>query len=284
MVELTWVEALPACPDRPDDGHKGTFGTVAVVGGNATMPGAAALTATAALRGGAGLAKIVAPPKVLPAVLALQPSATGLTFDDVAELRGDGRTVLAIGPGLGRGRKVPGFVNAFLDWENPLVVDADGLNALPECGTVRPADRPWVLTPHPGEFRRLAEAYEVDGDPTDPDARPGAAAALARATDAVVVLKGRHTIVSDGERAYRNATGNPALATAGSGDVLTGVVASLLAQGMDAFEAAVLAVYLHGDAADAWAAVHGRSGMLAMELADGLPGAFERRRRVEPRG
>ncbi len=114
-----------------------------------------------------------------------------------------------------------------------------------------------------------------DRDPTDPERRPAAAAALSEATGAVVVLKGQHTVVSDGRRIYRNMTGNPALATAGTGDVLTGVVAGLMAQGAGPWEAATAGVHLHGRAADRWAQRHGtRRGLLAMELADEVVGAI----------
>ena len=159
----------------------------------------------------------------------------------------------------------------------PMVFDADALNVLADQGDLLQAGRaggPRVLTPHPGEFRRLAEPLGITLDPTDPKQRLDAAAALAKALSAVVLLKGRHTVISDGERYATNTTGNPALATAGSGDVLTGLVAALLAQGMDAFDAAHLAAHVHGRAADQWAAKHGRAGLRAMDLADGIPDAL----------
>jgi NAD(P)H-hydrate epimerase len=134
------------------------------------------------------------------------------------------------------------------------------------------------MTPHPGEFKRLATALGIARSGTDPDQRPNAAGELARAHKAIVVLKGHRTIVSDGERVYVNTTGNPALAAAGSGDVLTGLIAALIAQKVEPFDAAVLGVYLHGLAADLWAAEHGKSGMLARELAERLPDAFEQHR------
>lgn len=277
---LKWIEQLPDLPLRPDDGHKGTFGTVVVVGGSLRMPGAPALCATAALRSGVGLVKIAGALQVLSSVLAIQPSATGVGLKDLGAVKADSQSVLAIGPGLGQERGLDVMVRGFLDWPNPLVVDADGLNALAVGGRFeRAADQPWVLTPHPGEFRRLAESLGIEGDPIDPNQRPAAAAALARATNAVVVLKGQHTIVTDGKRAYRNDTGNPVLATAGTGDVLTGLIAGLIAQslpqGGDVFDAAVLGAYLHGSAADAWKIKHGSRGMLAMELAGELPGVID---------
>ncbi|MEM6853932.1 MAG: NAD(P)H-hydrate dehydratase [Planctomycetota bacterium] len=269
---LEWIEQLPELPTRPDDGHKGTFGTVVVVGGSLWMPGAPALCATAALRSGAGLVKIAGALPVLSSVLAVQPGATGVGLKDLGAVRGDGKSVLAIGPGLGQEPGMDTLVRGFLDWPNPLVIDADGLNTLAVGGGFeRAVGLPWVLTPHPGEFRRLAEALGIDGDPVDPEQRPAAAAALAEATGAVVLLKGRHTVVTDGKRVYRNLTGNPALATAGTGDVLTGLIAGLMAQGAEAFDAAMAGAYLHGNAADRWADAYGRRGMLAMDLANLLP-------------
>ncbi|MEM1109124.1 MAG: NAD(P)H-hydrate dehydratase [Planctomycetota bacterium] len=273
MAELVEVDEMPALSARPVDGHKGTFGTVVVVGGSLRMPGAPALCATAALRSGAGLVKVAGPLQVLASVLTIQPSATGVGLKDLGAAKGDGKSVLAIGPGLGREAGVGTMVRGFLDWPNPLVVDADGLNALAEeGGWSRSPDSPWVLTPHPGEFRRLAKTLEIDGDPTDPQSRPAAAAALAEATGAVVVLKGAGTIVTDGRRVFRNATGsNPVLATAGTGDVLTGLIAGLIAQGTDPFNAAVLGTAIHGETADRWSQQNGSRGLLAVELANALP-------------
>ncbi len=138
------------------------------------------------------------------------------------------------------------------------------------------------MTPHPGEFRRLASAVGLDLDDAaaiDPARRVDSAGALAREHDAVVVLKGAGTVVTDGQRFAVNTTGNPALATAGSGDVLTGLIAALIAQHMSPFEAAALGAHLHGLAADRWADRHGPSGLTAQDLARELPDAFEQIRR-----
>lgn len=279
MDELVRVPQVPEAPLRDLAGHKGTFGTVVVVGGGTMMIGAPALTATAALRSGAGLVKIAAEPSLISAILTIQPSATGMSGEELDRLEPGSQQVLAVGPGLGQDdvavRRVAGLWRS----QHPVVLDADGLNCRAKLGRLEaPAGVARVVTPHPGEYRRLAGALGLEGDPIDPDRRPDAAATLARTLGAVVVLKGRHTVVCDGRRFYVNHTGNPALATAGSGDVLTGLVAALMAQGMDPFAAAVLGVYLHGDAADAWAAAHGPSGLIAMDLAAALPDAFQRRR------
>lgn len=275
---------IPPPPSRPDDAHKGTFGTVIVLGGCDTMIGAPALCARAALRSGVGLVKVACPPDVLPFVLTIEPSATGIAIgDEPAEVLAqldladpDKKAVLAVGPGLGQ-RSVRGeLVEALLAGPRAIVLDADGLNLLAKRlrsggDAIEPA-APLVLTPHPGEYKRLASALGIDADPLGDDAERGRAAALlAQRLSAVVVLKGHRTVISDGRRSAFNTTGNPALATAGSGDVLTGLTASLLAQGMEGFDAARLGAYTHGSAADQWMKKHGDRGLRAIELADLLP-------------
>ncbi len=288
---LTPVESCPAPPTRPAAAHKGTFGTVIVVGGSATMIGAPAICAAAALRTGAGLVKLAVPAEILPFAITIEPGATGICLGGDSDGSDAGaadrplaaldeadpkqEAVLAVGPGLGQAAATGALVTALLHGKRSMVLDADGLNLLAQHGEPRPADGPpLVMTPHPGEFLRLAKPLGITHSPTDPDQRPDAAAALARAHQAVVLLKGMHTIVSDGERYYRNDTGNPALATAGMGDVLTGVIASLIAQGMDLFDAACLGAKVHGLAADQWAQHHGHAGLAAMTLAHQLPDAL----------
>lgn len=291
-------------PARPDAGHKGTFGTVIVVGGCATMIGAPAICARAAFRAGAGLVKLATPAAVLPYALNIEPGATGVVLTGDAEsdaqaieaADASGGAVLAVGPGMGQGDAPRELVMALLAGARPVVLDADGLNALASwlCDVGRDAaadavsvrdqkanaadNPPLILTPHPGEFRRLAQPLGITADPTNPAQRTAAATALAEALHAVVLLKGRHTVVTDGRRISTNTTGNPALATAGSGDVLTGLTSAMLAQGMPAYDAAVLAAFAHGSAADAWAAQHGPSGMRSQDLADGIPDALNEAR------
>lgn len=277
-------QALPPPPQRPDDAHKGAFGTVIVVGGSPTMIGAPAMAATGALRAGAGLVKIMTRGEVLPHCLTIEPSATGIfpNVESIAGLYGQlkERIVLAIGPGMGTGDDEREAVAALLKLGRPIVLDADGLNNLTSLGNkVEKTDAPLVLTPHPGEYRRLAHNLGLEFDPTDEAQRVEAAAALGQAYGAVVVLKGHRTVVTTEGRSYLNRSGNPALAAAGSGDVLTGVIAGFMAQGMDPFDASVLGVHIHGLAADMWAAGHGRCGMLARDLAAMIPDAIEAHRR-----
>lgn len=278
------IHYLPFPPARPLDAHKGTFGTVIVVGGSSTMLGAPALAATSALRCGVGLVKIASQPNILPHIICIEPSATGIALEGsldnqiaaIARADPDQRAVLAIGPGLGIRDEGRQLLGALLRGRRTIVLDADGLNLLVGTGMVRPGNESTlVLTPHPGEFKRLAEPLGIRHSPTDPQQRPEAAAALARAHHAIVVLKGPNTVVSDGQRQFINRTGNPALATAGSGDVLTGMIAAFIAQGMDAIDATILAVFLHGRAADRWAHQHGPSGMLARDLVERIPDTIQ---------
>ncbi len=293
------LEAVPEAPRRSLNGHKGTFGTVIVIGGCATMPGAPALTARAALRSGAGLVKLATDARTLGVSLGFCASVTGLVLEGGADEmaaaieRADPpqRAVLAVGPGWGvvseRHDARAELLRRLLAGPRRVVLDADGLNVLAKNEGLGQCRRTGdatgvdcVMTPHPGEFRRLVAslpaAWAVAEDPTRALDRPRAAAGLARAFRSVVVLKGSATVVSDadGTRVYRNSSGNPALATGGTGDVLTGLIAGLMAQGMSGFDAACLGVWAHGHAADGWAKEHGVAGMLAEVLADRLPGSL----------
>ena len=281
------ITHVPPVPPRPDDAHKGTFGTVIVIGGCDTMMGAPALCASGALRSGTGLVKVAVPAAVLPVALAIEPAATGIilsedTADSLHSLDQadpDERAVLAVGPGMGQSKQAGVLLEQLLQGNRPIVLDADGLNLLAATGKARPQPGPpLVMTPHPGEYLRLAKPLDITLDPTDPATRSAAAGQLASAHRCVVVLKGQHSIVSDGQRVYVNTTGNPSLATAGSGDVLTGVIASLIGQTMEPFAAAMLGVYLHGLASDLWAKQHGTSGLASCDLANLLPDAFQQHR------
>lgn len=283
MADLTPVDRYPAPPPRPVEAHKGTFGTVIVVGGSLAMIGAPAICAAAALRSGVGLCKLAMSPDILPWAIAIEPGATGVLLSGdvdrqlaaLEEADPQQRAVLAVGPGLGRDETTRELVMALLRGHRAIVLDADGLNLLATTGGRRPAaGPPVVMTPHPGEFHRLARSLGITADSTEPAQRAAAAAELAKAHQCVVLLKGRHTVVTDGRQCYINDTGNPALATAGSGDVLTGVIAALIAQGMTGFDAACLGAHLHGRTADRWADRHGQAGLTALALAHELPDAL----------
>jgi len=282
-----WTRAAAArrLPQRPRDGHKGSFGHVLVAAGSEGKTGAAALCALGALRVGAGLVTVACPQSTAPVIAsagsewmtAPLPEAAGACFGRAAEKGllelAAARDVVALGPGVGRAEETRSFVRQLARaLANPLVLDADGLVAfadgLPE---LRARRAPTILTPHPGEAALLlgSTPAEVNRD------RVAAARRLASETGASVVLKGAATVVAepDGFVAV-NPTGGPALATGGTGDVLTGVVAGLIAQGVPAREAAVLGAFLHGAAADRLAAERGPAGLLASEVAGALPDAL----------
>jgi len=282
------IRFIPQLPPRPVDAHKGDFGRVLIVGGSIGMVGAPALAANAALRGGAGLVKIACPRCSQQTTAGLAPCATSLPLpatDDgvlsdraVVVLRRAAaeHDVLAIGPGIGRGGGVRRVVTGLLGIpEKPKVVDADGLNALAETPNWwRRARGPIVLTPHPGEMRRLLTGAKLRASLDD---RRAAATALAERTKAIVVLKGAGTVVTDGSRLYVNRTGNPGMATAGAGDVLTGLSAALIGQRLSAFDAAVLGVYLHGLSGDLAVEEIGQVPLTAGDLIAYLHEAFAMR-------
>lgn len=278
------ISSLPAFPVREESTHKGSFKTIYIIGGQPQMPGAPAMTARAAFRSGAGLVKFIVDEPLMASLLTLEPSATAIPVLGnarnleriLAEVDPDDRGVLAIGPGMGQGTEAKYRIGSLFGSNRPMVLDADALNWLAQMdNALKPAAKPRVLTPHPGEFRRLAKIARIQHDPVDPKQRVDAATALARFHHAVVVLKGHETVVASQTQCYINHTGNPALATAGSGDILTGIIASLLSQGLDGFAAASLAVHLHGLAADLWVKENGPVGLLARDLADMLPRAIK---------
>ncbi len=178
--------------------------------------------------------------------------------------RAEDADVAAIGPGLGVTEAIRQIVvEIYRTWTLPLVVDADALNALAHHRDILGDHAgPRIFTPHPGEFRRLLGG-DVGGEEE--------AVNFARTHDVVMVLKGHRTLVTDGRKLYRNTTGNPGMATGGSGDVLTGVVAALLGQGVTPFDAACLGVWAHGRAGDVMASERGQTGLVARDLIDGLP-------------
>ena len=273
------VEARPRLARRGRDAYKRSVGTVRVLAGSASMPGAAALAVRGALRAGAGLVQLVAPESTCRIAVAQCPEATlaplpGSCFQvsDVPALLAQRHVwdVDVIGPGLGREEDTLQAVRELLAVPGArCVVDADALFALGEAG---PLPETFVLTPHEGEAARLLSRtpQDVVGD------REAAARTLHERTRAIVVLKGPATLVVGAERTWRCKTGSAVLAAGGTGDVLAGAVAALVAHARRADasteEAVAAAVWAHGAAADAWAAQTGADrGMLAREVADRLP-------------
>jgi NAD(P)H-hydrate epimerase len=284
------ADAAGAFPLRRRGAHKGDFGHVLIAAGSVGKTGAAVLAAGGALRAGAGLVTVATPEPCLAVVAAARPEAMtvplpstpGGSLDEAGlarllELAG-GRDAVVLGPGLGQDPATRALVRAFVrECPVPLVIDADGLNALAAAGGEAAAlevlrrETPTVLTPHPGEMARLAggRAFEVQRE------RPERAVALARETGAVVVLKGERTLVAEPSgRAAVAATGNPGMATGGTGDVLAGVVGSLLAR-HGALLSATAAVVVHGRAGDLVARERGEEGMTAGDVVEALPAAIE---------
>ena len=250
------IDSPPPLPPRPADGHKGLFGRVLIVGGNEGMIGAPTLAGRAALKLGAGLVQIAVPRAILSAALMITPELIGLglgksTAKDQLLQEAEKADAIVIGPGLGQTPEALARLQRLVRLEKPMVVDADGLNLLAK-------QKRWpsyfkahaVLTPHPGEMKRLAKLIGRSEVPSDDDGRIDIAAAAARAFEQIVVLKGNRTVVTDGKRVYLNTTGDSSLSKAGTGDVLSGMLGTLLGQKIDRFDAACLATHLHGRAGE----------------------------------
>lgn len=300
MKPLSRAELRDALADRRPDDHKGTFGHALIVAGSRNMAGAAILAARAALRSGAGLVTLAVPVSLQPVVAGHVPEALtlGLPENSQGALRPEaagrlklahkerGFDAFAVGCGLSRHADVGRFVVAVLDaLALPAVVDADALNILSEqdLGSVgqllKGRPRPCILTPHPGEAGRCLRE-----SPSAVNAeREASALRLAREWGCVVALKGRRTVIADGERAVVNMTGGSGLAKGGTGDVLTGLMAGLWAQrraslrggGAEALTIAALAAHVHGLAGDLAEKELGGRGMTAGDVVECIPKAFQ---------
>lgn len=287
------VTKLPPLPQRPVDGHKGTFGRVVIVGGSRGMSGAVSLAGWGALRSGAGLLFLAVPETIQSIVAGVEPSAltrglsndadgrianTDQTKTAIADLSADA-SAMAIGPGLGTsGELTQLVVELYRSATVPLVVDADALNALSTL-KISPKKLPErehsqsqrILTPHLGEFARLTG----ESISSITKHREKLAMQFAAENNVVLILKGHRSVVTDGVNIAINTTGNNGMATGGSGDVLTGIVTALLAQKMSSFDAAHLGVHLHGLAGDFAAAEQTQPGMIASDLPRYLPNAWK---------
>lgn len=274
-------------PERDPEGHKGDFGKLLLLAGSNGMTGAAVLAAKSALRAGCGLTKIAAPKTVLPIIATMFPEATGLALPDVAKkgalaLRGLGEVkkvikehdAVIVGPGIGINHETKELVlRTILSLEKPAVIDADGLNALVgELQVLEDCPSDLILTPHPGEFQRLSGNLIE----TDLFKRIEQARKFAIEHQTILVLKGSPTVVAHiNGQIWVNSSGNNGMATGGSGDVLSGIIGSLLAQGAEPIDAALAGVYLHGLAGDIAALELGERSVIASDLIDFLPDAFE---------
>lgn len=269
-------EVISLLPDRDPWGHKGTYGKLLLLCGSRGYTGAAALAAMGALRSGAGLVYLGVPEsiyaieavKLTEAVVLPMPDKCGmLSIDAIAKITEMLKSVdaILIGPGLGQSEDTFAVVKAVLEQFNgPVLVDADGINVLSAHRDIlRGRKAPTVLTPHDREFCRIGGVISED--------RPKAAMGLARELGAIVLLKGHETVITDGSICYINHTGNPGMAVGGSGDVLAGIIVSLLGQRIAPLEAAACAAWLHGAAGDICAESIGQYGMLPSDLLKVIP-------------
>ena len=290
---ITPGDIAPLIGPRPRDANKGSFGHVLVMGGSLGKAGAAAMAGMSALRAGAGLSTIATPKSVLSTVAGFHPEVMTEPCDETdagtISLRAleyahmdnlvKGKTVLAIGPGISRHAETAEFVRTVVQkYSTPIVLDADGLNAFEGVAEkLNGKGRALVITPHPGEMARLTglSVPQVQRD------RIGIARSFAREHQLIVVLKGHRTLIAqpDGE-VWVNTTGNPGMATGGTGDILTGMVAGMMAQHpSQMLEAVASAVYLHGLAGDVACETMGEQSLVATDLIKALPEAFRRTRK-----
>jgi ADP-dependent NAD(P)H-hydrate dehydratase / NAD(P)H-hydrate epimerase len=285
---ITPADIAALIAPRPADSNKGNFGHVFLIGGSLGKAGAAAMAGISALRSGAGLATVATAKSVLATVAGFHPElmteplpetdagTISISALDSIERLAKGKTVLAIGPGISRNPQTSELVrNLIAKLPVPTVLDADGLNAFEgRANELNGKGRTLVITPHPGEMARLVGCSVADVQKD----RLNTARKFAREHELIVVLKGHRTLVvqPDGE-AWVNTTGNPGMATGGTGDILTGMTAGMLAQSpKNAFAAVTAAVYLHGLAGDVMGEKLGEHSLIATDLLSGLPEAFRR--------
>lgn len=275
-MELTAADIAMLLPKRDENAHKGNFGRILLLCGSLGYTGAAYFAAMGALRTGAGLVYLGVPESIYaieagklnePVIFPLPDQGGRLDKSAIPEIleRLPRMDAVLIGPGLGLGTGPEAVLTAVLTHAAcPVVVDADGITLLVRhMDILRGRMAPTVLTPHDGEFARLFGPVGED--------RMASARAAARDSRSIVLLKSHRTCITDGTRDYRNTTGNPGMATGGSGDVLAGILASLLGQGLEPLEAAACAAWLHGKAGDLCAEDLGEYGMLPTDLLGYLP-------------
>jgi len=281
-------DIAPLLGPRPADSNKGSYGHVLVIGGSLGKAGSVAMAGIAALRAGAGLATVATAKSVLPTVAGFHP---GLMTEPLSETEqgtiatvaldalitlSKGKTILAVGPGISRNHETAALVRQLVKQSSlPVVLDADGLNAFEgKSEELNGKNKTLVITPHPGEMARIVNSTIADVQKD----RLKIARDFAREHELIVVLKGHRTLIAhpNGE-VWVNSTGNPGMATGGTGDILTGMVAAMVAQHpKQPFEAVVAAVYLHGLAGDVACESKGENSLIATDLLDGLPEAFRR--------
>lgn len=272
-------------PQRLSDTHKGTYGHVLVIGGSKGKTGAAALAALGALRGGAGLVTVATRPEALGAVMQHAPELMGLELANEGALgprdlnvlleAAEGKDAVVFGPGIGRDDETFKLLGPFLEELScPCVLDADALNAVAgHLELLKDAKSELLLTPHPGEMARLVNLTTAEVQKS----RVSLASAFSKEHQVVLVLKGARTLIArDDGAVFINPTGNPGMATGGTGDVLAGLCGALLAQGLSAPDAALAGAWVHGLAGDLAKERRGERGLIASDLLDGLGEVWRR--------
>ena len=278
-MQLTHEDVLTILPDRKADSHKGNYGKVLLLCGSMGFTGAAALASMGALRSGAGLVYLGVPEsiyaieavKLTEAIVFPLPEENGkLSAKAIPIIRNHLKTMDAvlIGCGLGISTGTMSVLDAVLrEFKGPVVVDADGITMLASCPElIKERKYPTILTPHEGEFRRLNIAIEEE--------RLTGAIIAARELGCIILRKGHETVITDGKDYYINPTGNPGMAVGGSGDVLAGILVSLLGQGIEPMKASACAAWLHGASGDRCAEKLGQYGMLPTDMVSELPYAY----------
>jgi ADP-dependent NAD(P)H-hydrate dehydratase len=281
------IKNVPKLKPRAKDAHKGDFGKVCIIAGSIGMSGAAALAGKAALRAGAGLVRVATPKSILPIIASIEPSFTTIPLpeDNDGKIAANAinailnfipdNDCLAFGPGVGITGEVRSVLEKLLSQKGlRLVIDADGLNNLSKINDwPEQTSAEVIITPHPGEMKRLWAGLIRTPLPAD---RQKQAVEMANRTKAVIVLKGAGTVVTDGKKVYINKTGNPGMATGGTGDVLTGIITALVGQKLSNFDAAVLGVYVHGLAGDIAVKKTGQISLIATDIIDAIGKAFRK--------
>lgn len=269
-------QVMQLLPTRSVDAHKGSFGKILLLCGSRGYTGAAALAAMGALRSGAGLVYLAVPESIyaIEAVKLTEPviypvfDENGMyapsSVEKILSIT-HGKNAILIGSGMGQSEGTLAATKAVLEnYPGPVVLDADGINVMKAHKDVlRGRPYPTILTPHPGEFQRFTGNYSDD--------RIAIASELAMELGVIVLLKGHKTVITDGVSCYINPTGNPGMATGGSGDVLSGIIVSLLGQGLKPLEAAACGAWLHGAAGDICASEIGQYGMIPSDMIQVLP-------------
>jgi len=284
MDNIKEVKDTPHLPLREVDSHKGDYGRVLVIAGSPGMTGAAYLAGKAALRSGSGLVTVACPSSLnhimetkLTCVMTMPVAETKehtFSMDSFEQLldKAHGSDSVVLGPGISQQEETKKLTRLLIEKiDKPLVIDADALNNIPGNPEIlKSRNAETILTPHPGEMARLtlSSIEDVQKD------RKKFSVEFARKIKTVVILKGHNSIITDGSNLYVNKTGNPGMATAGSGDVLAGMTASFLARDFSGFEAARLAVWLHGLAGDIAAKETGQESLIATDILNNLPYAF----------